>query len=130
MFRIYSIYLQQKKQKNRKETIMEITKIKRNESEVNVIFTGKQYIFHNAFYGILAVGERKGYSTDEETNHFTIYFGNHQTVGGRFGGNYCLNMAKSFIKKNESKYVQVSTTFDEVKEDLNTWWMDFSAKRR
>lgn len=109
---------------------MEITKIKRNGCEVNVIFTGAQYIFHNAFYGILAVGERKGYSTDEETNHFTIYFGNHHTLGGSFGGNRCLTMAESFIKKNESKYVQVKTTFEAVKEDLNTWWMDFKAERR
>lgn len=108
---------------------MEITKIKRNGCEVNVIFTGKQYIFHNAFYGILAVAERKGYSK-EDTNHFTVYYGNHQTSGGSFAGTYCLSMAKSFIKQNESKYVQVNTTFDEVQEDLDTWWMDFEAKRR
>lgn len=108
---------------------MEITKIKRNGCEVNVIFTGEQYIFHNAYYGILAVGQRKGYKK-EDTNHFTIYYGNHQTLGGSFGGKYCLTMAKSFIKKNESRYVQVDTTFDEVQEDLDAWWMDFKAKRR
>lgn len=108
---------------------MEITKIKRNECEVNVIFTGAQYIFHNAFYGILAVAERKGYKP-EDTNHFTVYYGNHQILGGSFAGTYCLTMAKSFIKRNESKYVEVNTTFDEVQEDLDTWWMDFKAKRR
>ena len=108
---------------------MEITKIKRNGCEVNVIFTGAQYIFHNAFYGILAVAERKGYKP-EDNNHFTVYYGNHQTLGGSFAGTYCLTMAKSFIKQNESKYIQVNTTFDEVQEDLDTWWMDFKAKRR
>lgn len=108
---------------------MEISKIKRNGCEVNVIFTGAQYIFHNAFYGILAVGQRYGYKP-EDTNHFTVYYGNHQTLGGSFGGKYCLTMAKSFIKKNESRYVQANTTFDEVLEDLDAWWMDFKAKRR
>ena len=108
---------------------MEITKIKRNECEVNVIFTGAQYIFHNSFYGILAVAERKGYKP-EDTNHFTVYYGNQQTLGGSFAGTYCLTMAKSFIKRNESKYIQVNTTFDDVQEDLDTWWMDFKAKRR
>lgn len=108
---------------------MEITKLNRNNCEVNVIFTGEQYIFHNAFYGILAVGQRKGYKK-EDTDHFTIYYGNHQTEGGSFAGTYCLKMAKSFIKKNESKYVKVNTIFEEVEEDLDMWWMDFQAKRR
>jgi hypothetical protein len=108
---------------------MEITKLNRNNCEVNVIFTGEQYIFHNAFYGILAVGQRKGHKK-EDTNHFTIYYGNHQTEGGSFAGTYCLKMAKSFIKKNESKYVKVNTIFEEVQEDLDMWWMDFQAKRR
>ena len=46
---------------------MEIYKIKRNGCEVNVIFTGKQYIFHNSYFGILAVATRKAdtYSTSE-----------------------------------------------------------------
>lgn len=108
---------------------MEITSIKRNGSVVNVIFTGEQYIFHNAYYGILAVAQRKGFKK-EDTDHFTIYYGNHQTLGGRFGGTCCLTMAKSFVKQSESKYVQVNTTFDEVREDLDMWWMDFKSKRR
>ena len=108
---------------------MEITKLNRNNCEVNVIFTGEQYIFHNAFYGILAVGQRKGYKK-EDVDHFVIYYGNHQTSGGSFAGTYCLKMAKSFIKKNESKYVKVKTIFEEVQEDLDMWWMDFQAKRR
>ena len=34
---------------------MEIYKITRNNCEVNVIFTGAQYIFHNSYFGLLAV---------------------------------------------------------------------------
>lgn len=44
---------------------MEITSIKRNGSVVNVIFTGEQYIFHNAYYGILAVAQRKGFKKEK-----------------------------------------------------------------
>ena len=77
---------------------MEITKLNRNNCEVNVIFTGEQYIFHNAFYGILAVGQRKGYKK-EDTDHFTIYYGNHQTEGGSFAGTYCLKMANLSSRK-------------------------------
>ena len=108
---------------------MEISKIKRNGAEVNVIFTGEQYIFHNAFYGILAVAERKGYK-EEDVNHFTVYYGNRQTIGGSFAGECCLVMAKNFIKKSEDRYIKQNTTFEAVKEDLDAWWMDFKAKRR
>ncbi len=38
---------------------MEIYKIKRNGCEVNVIFTGKQYIFHNSYFGILLWQQEK-----------------------------------------------------------------------
>lgn len=98
---------------------MEIYKITRNNCEVNVIFTGAQYIFHNSYFGLLAVAERKGYA-DNERDHFIVRYGNEYTLGGSFAGNYCLNMAKSFIKKNENKYVKVETTFEAVKEEINS----------
>lgn len=97
---------------------MEIYKITRNSCEVNVIFTGAQYIFHNGYYGLLAVADRKGYS-DDERNHFIVRYGDSNTLGGSFGGDYCLSMAKAFIKKNESKYIEVQTTFEAVKEEIN-----------
>ncbi len=109
---------------------MEITKITRNSCEVNVIFTGAQYIFHNAFYGILAVAERKEFDIDKAHTGFTLYYGNNNTLGGRFGGKYCLSMAKSFINKSENRYVKTDVTYEEVNEDLDGWYLDFSAKRR
>lgn len=109
---------------------MEIYKIKRNNCEVNVIFTGAQYIFHNSFYGLLAVADRKGYS-DDVRNHFIVRYGNENTIGGSFAGDYCLSMAKSFIKRNESLYVNVKTTFEEVKEDINhIYYIDCKASPR
>ena len=98
---------------------MEIYKITRNNCEVSVIFTGAQYIFHNNYYGLLAVAERKDYE-DDERNHFIVRYGNEHTLGVSFAGDYCLSMAKSFIKKNENKYVKVETTFEAVKEDINS----------
>lgn len=109
---------------------MEIYKIKRNNCEVNVIFTGEQYIFHNSFYGLLAVANRKGYS-DDERNRFIVRYGNENTIGGSFAGDYCLSMAKQFIKKNESKYVKVETTFEVVKEDINSlYYIDCKVSSR
>lgn len=43
---------------------MEIYKIERQGCEVNVLFTGKQYIFHNLKYGIIAVATRKGFEDE------------------------------------------------------------------
>lgn len=102
----------------------------RNGCIVNVIFTGAQYIFHNAFYGILAVAERKEFDVDKAYTSFTIYYGNNHTLGGSFGGKYCLGMAKSFINKSENRYVKTNVTYDEVKEDLDSWYMHFKAQRR
>ena len=98
---------------------MEIYKITRNNREVNVIFTGAQYIFHNSYFGLLAVAERKG-RTGDERDHFIVRYGNEHTIGGSFDGYYCLSMAKQFIKKNENKYIKVETTFEAVKEEINS----------
>lgn len=97
---------------------MEVTKIKKNGCEIFVMFTGEQYIFHNNFYGIVAIGTRRGYKNDAERNTFTIEYGNVHTVGGSLGGRVCLEMAKAFIKKSESKYVKVDTTFEEKNVDI------------
>lgn len=108
---------------------MEITKIKRNGCEVSVLFTGMQYIFHSSFYGILAVAERKGYKK-EDGNYFTIRYGNCHTIGGSFGGEACLVMAKQFVKKTENRYIKQDIVFEAVKEDLNGWRIDCEAVRR
>lgn len=109
---------------------MEITKIRRHGSEINVIFTGAQYIFHNSFSGILAVAERKVFNVDKALTSFTVYYGNHQTTDSLFDGKYCFDMAKSLIIKNENRYVKTDVIFTPVEEDLDTWYMDFKAKRR
>lgn len=108
---------------------MEIFKIKRNRCAVNVIFTGEQYIFQNDYFGLLAVATRKGY-TPEERKIFDIYYGNHYTIGGRFGGEYCLQMAKQFVSKCENTYVEVDLTYIAHKENIQTWNLDVCAAPR
>lgn len=109
---------------------MEIYKIKRNECEVNVIFTGKQYIFHNSYFGILAVATRKGYK-DEEMHTFILEYGNENTLGGSFCGSYCETMAKQFINNTESQYVKCKTYYEVVKVDVNRkYYIDILAKER
>lgn len=109
---------------------MEIYKIKRNGCEVNVIFTGKQYIFHNSYFGILAVATRKGYK-DEEMHTFILEYGNENTLGGSFGDSYCETMAKQFINKTESQYVKCKTYYEVVEVDVNKkYYIDILTKER
>ncbi len=108
---------------------MEILKTKFRGCEVSVLFTGSQYIFHNQFYGLLAVADRKGYKSGEE-NYFTIYYGNKQTVGGSLDGECCFLLAKKFIKKHENKYIEHNIFFEESKVDLDAWYIDCKVLRR
>lgn len=109
---------------------MEIYKIKRNECEVNVIFTGKQYIFHNSYFGILAVATRKGYE-DEDMNTFTLEYGNDNTTGGSFGDDYCATMAKRVINKLESIYSEREIHYDIVQVDVNKkYFIDIQTRER
>ena len=52
---------------------MLVETLKWRNSKVLAIFTGKQYIFTNEFYGILAVANRKGFGKDEESS-FTLEY--------------------------------------------------------
>lgn len=106
---------------------MEITRIKRHGIEINVLFTGCQYIFYNTFYGILAVADRKSL---QEDNYFTIYYGNRNTIGGSLGGDTCLVIAKQFIKKNENKYINRELVFDIIKEDVGFYILKVEAIKR
>lgn len=109
---------------------MEIYKIERQGREVNVLFTGKQYIFQNSYYGILAVATRKGYK-DEDMNTFTLEYGNDNTTGGSFDGDYCATMAKRVINKLESLYSKREIHYDIVQVDVNKkYFIDIQARER
>lgn len=109
---------------------MEIYKIMRNRCEVNVIFTGKQYIFHEFFYGILAVATRKG-MTGEERDTFILECGNENAACGSFPVKYCEEMAKRFINKVDCQYVKSNIKYEVINVDVDKkYYIDIMAKER
>ena len=95
------------------------------KGEVQVICTGKQYIFKNNFYGIIAIATRKGYAYNKDMYHFTIQVGNHQCLGScHYSDSAVVAMVKRFINKEESKYIKVKTTYDVLKNDLDKCYID------
>ena len=99
-------------------------------SKVLAIFTGKQYIFTNEYYGILAVATRKGFGKDEEKS-FTLEYGNKHTLGGSLVGSVVCSLAKRFIKKFEKKYVSRDITVDVVEVEVNDkYYIECETKER
>ena len=109
---------------------MLVETLKWRGSKVLAIFTGKQYIFTNEFYGILAVATRKGFEKEEESS-FTLEYGNKHTLGGSLVDSVICSLAKSFITKFENKYVSRDITFDVVKVDVNDkYYIECETKER
>lgn len=91
---------------------------------VQVIFTGKEYIFRNDWYGILAVATRKGYAPDD-MNHFTIQVGNEYSSGSSYYNDTAvLAMVKRYINKEESKDAKTTTTYDILHTKLDRCYID------
>ena len=109
---------------------MLVETLKWRDSKVLAIFTGKQYIFTNEYYGILAVANRKGFCKDEEKS-FTLEYGNKNTLGGSLADSVICSLVKSFIKKFENKYVARDITFDVVNVDVNDkYYIECETKER
>ena len=97
---------------------MEINVIKKGG--VQVIFTGKEYIFKNNYYGILAVATRKGYAPDD-MQHFTIQVGNEYSSGSsHYNDTAVLAMVKRYVNKQEGK----TTTYDILHTNLDSCYID------
>lgn len=94
---------------------MIVSKITIKGHEVNVIFTGMQYIFQNSYFGILAVAERVD-SREEETGgqvaRFVLSVENYNTRGGSLNINTIIPAAKRYITKNENKYLHTVVEYD------------------
>lgn len=92
---------------------MEFFKINKQGTEVNIIFNGGEYIFHNRFYGLLAVATRdetehaiEKLGKGEETS-FTIKVGNENAVGStRFNDTSVLSMVRRFVTRQETRYIK------------------------
>ena len=103
---------------NLKLKIMEINVIKKGG--VQVIFTGKEYIFGNDWYGILAVATRKGYAPDD-MHHFTIQVGNEYCSGSsHYNDTAVLAMVKRYVNTREGK----TTTYDILHTKLDRCYID------
>ena len=97
---------------------MEVNVIKKGE--VQVIFTGKEYIFRNDWYGILAVATRKGYALDD-MHHFTVQVGNEYSSGSsHYNDTAVLAMVKRYVNKQEGK----KTTYDVLYTNLDSCYID------
>ena len=96
---------------------MEITKIKIAGCEVNMIFTGGQYIFSNDWYGVIGVATRKGfYAYSEDKHTFDIKAGTENTVGGSVNRSSIVTAMKRHITKSENKYKEHTTFFEDSGE--------------
>lgn len=114
---------------------MIVSKIKITGHEVNVIFTGKQYIFHNPYFGLLAVAERVD-SREEETGgqvaSFVLSVDNYNTLGSSLNINTIIPAAKRYITKNENKYIHTVVEYD-VRDagDINAlYYIDCAVRSR
>ena len=103
---------------------MELNFIKKGG--VQVIFTGKEYIFKNNWYGILAVATRKGYAPDD-MQHFTIQVGNEYSSGSsHYNDTAVLAMVKRYVNKQEGK----TTTYDILYTNLDRGYIDVQDRCR
>ena len=94
---------------------MIVSRIKIAGREVNVIFTGAQYIFHNSDFGLSATAKRV-YSRAEETGvqvtRFVLGVENYTTRGGSLNINNIIPAAKRYITKSENKYISKVVEYD------------------
>lgn len=74
---------------------MEFSKIKLYGCEINVIFSGAQYIFQNSFFGIVCVANRLSY----EKPVFELLAGNSHCLGSHLTDSALFAAAKRFINK-------------------------------
>lgn len=91
---------------------MIVSKITIAGHEVNVIFTGVQYIFHNAYFGLLAVAERVDSRTEDGVARFVLGVENYKTKDGSLNINTIIPAAKRYITKNENKYIHTVVEYD------------------
>lgn len=91
---------------------MEISIISARGYQINVIFVGSHYYFHSPFAGVVAIAERSGnYETGKA--HFVLRAGNDHLNDG----SVMFSVAEKFIRKSESKYIDVVCTFERVPFD-------------
>ena len=91
-----------------------------------------QYIFHNAYFGLLAVAERVDSCTEDGAARFVLSVDNYNTLGSSLNINTIIPAAKRYITKNENKYIHTVVEYD-VRDagDINAlYYIDCAARSR
>ena len=97
-----------------------------------MIFTGMQYIFHNAYFGLLAVAERVDSRTEDGVARFVLSVDNYRTLGSSLNIKTIIPAAKRYITKNENKYIHTVVEYD-VRDagDINAmYYIDCAVRSR
>jgi len=100
---------------------MEINKFKAKGSEIFSIYAPGMYIFHNNYYGILAIAKLDKDKTDRKKHHshYTICANSAKTRGGSLQKDEMETIVKSYIRKDENKQIPTSVDFDVIDDELN-----------
>ncbi len=100
---------------------MEISKTTLAGFEVNVIFTGSSYFFHNQFHGVIAIANRisgpDGFDTNKQS--FEIVVGSSSCLGSSLADCTVMAAVKRFVNKNENRYISVAVSYEVKKYDLS-----------
>ena len=75
-------------------------------AEINCIFNGEFYYFHNSYFGIIGIAKRAGYENEEQERTFELITGNEYCIGGTYTPATVEMMMKKVITKNENKYTK------------------------
>ena len=106
-----------------------INTISRRGIEMQVIFTGAQYIFINRYCGVLAVANRTS-KWDDDFKAFDIATENYHTVGGRLDRAGMEAIAAAYISKAEQEFVPCEVTFTYTRNAGQTFDLEIKATPR
>lgn len=106
-----------------------INTISRRGIEMQVIFTGAQYIFISRYYGVLAVANRTS-KWDTDACSFDIATENYHTVGGRLDRAGMEAIAAAYITKAEQEYVTKEVNFTYTRNAGQTFDLEIKATPR
>lgn len=106
-----------------------INTISRKGIEMQVIFTGAQYIFTNRYYGVLAVATRTN-KWDDEAKSFDIAAEDYHTVGGRLTGGAMEAIAAAYIRNAEQEFTPCEVNFTYTRNAGQTFDLEIKATPR
>lgn len=107
---------------------MEFIRTTLHGAEINVIFTGEYYYFHNSFFGLVGIAHRQGYD-EESSKTFDLITGNEHCTGGSYTPATVEMMMKKVINKNESRYIPTSCKWLHSSLPLQAVTLDIKHKR-